>query len=61
MAVAGIAQAGVPDPDGMLRDLLVQAIDVCAAWSGRDPHPEVLDPPTSASPDWRAFVLGRPA
>jgi hypothetical protein len=43
-AVAGIAQAGVPDPDGMLRDLLVQAIDVCAAWSGRDPHPEVLDP-----------------
>jgi hypothetical protein len=35
-AVKGIAQACVPDPDGMLRDLLVQAIDVCAAWAGRD-------------------------
>jgi hypothetical protein len=33
-AVDGIAQACVPDPDGMLRDLLVQAIDVCAAWIG---------------------------
>jgi hypothetical protein len=36
-AVAGIAQAGVPDPDGMLRGLLVQAIGACAAWVGRDP------------------------
>jgi len=35
-AVEGIAQASVPDPDGMLRDLLVQAIDVCAARVGRD-------------------------
>jgi hypothetical protein len=35
-AVEGIAQACVPDPDGMLRGLLVQAIDVCAAWAGRD-------------------------
>jgi hypothetical protein len=32
-AVEGIAQGCVPDPDGMLRDLLVQAIDVCAAWA----------------------------
>jgi hypothetical protein len=36
-AVQGIAHACVPDSDGMLRDLLVQAIDVCAAWVGRDP------------------------
>jgi hypothetical protein len=36
-AVEGIAQACVPDPDGMLRDLLVQAIDECAAWIGRGP------------------------
>jgi hypothetical protein len=36
-AVEGIAQARVPDPDGMLHDLLVQAIDVCAALVGRDP------------------------
>jgi hypothetical protein len=35
-AVEGIALACAPDPDGMLRDLLVQAIDVCAAWVGRD-------------------------
>jgi hypothetical protein len=35
-AVEGIAQACVPDPDGMLRDLLVQAIDVCAEWVSRD-------------------------
>jgi hypothetical protein len=43
-AVEGIAQACVPDPDRMLRDLLVQAIDVCAAWVGRDPdHGGVVD------------------
>jgi hypothetical protein len=36
-AVEGIAQACVPDPDGMLRDLLVQAIDVCTTWIGRGP------------------------
>jgi hypothetical protein len=35
-AVEGIAQACVPDPDGMLCDLLVQAIEVCAARAGRD-------------------------
>jgi hypothetical protein len=34
--VEGIAQACVPDPDGILRGLLVQAIDVCASWVGRD-------------------------
>jgi hypothetical protein len=32
-AVEGIAQACVSDPDGMLRDVLVQAIEVCAVWS----------------------------
>jgi hypothetical protein len=36
-AVQGIARACVPDSDGMLHGLLVQAIDVCAAWVGRDP------------------------
>jgi hypothetical protein len=35
-AVKGVAQACVPDPDGMLRDLLVQAIDECAAWARHD-------------------------
>jgi hypothetical protein len=42
-AVEGIAQACVPDPDGMLRDLLVQAIGVCAAWVGRDPVGDMVD------------------
>jgi hypothetical protein len=37
-AAKGIAQACVPDPDAMLRDLLVQAIDECVAWAGRDPN-----------------------
>jgi hypothetical protein len=36
-AVEGIARACVPDPDRMLRDLLVQAIAECAAWTGREP------------------------
>jgi hypothetical protein len=36
-AVEGVAQACVPDPDGMLRDLLVQAIDETAAWTRREP------------------------
>jgi hypothetical protein len=36
-AVQGIAQACVPDPDRMLRDLFVQVIDECAVWAGGDP------------------------
>jgi hypothetical protein len=36
-AVEGIAEACVPDPDGMLRDLLARAIAECAAWTGRAP------------------------
>ena len=44
-AAQGIAQAGVPDPDGMLRTLLVQAVEVCAAWTGRAPGPDAaVDP-----------------
>jgi hypothetical protein len=43
-AVVGIVRSGVPDPDGMLRDLLVQAIDVCAGWGDRDPNRGVPGP-----------------
>jgi hypothetical protein len=44
-AVEGIAQACIPDPDGMLRHLLVQAIAECAAWIGRGPNRgAALDP-----------------
>jgi hypothetical protein len=35
-AVEGIAQACVPQPDEMLRDLLIGAIGECAAWAGQD-------------------------
>lgn len=37
-AIEGIAQACVPDPDKLLCDLLVQAIDECAVWVGSDPN-----------------------
>jgi hypothetical protein len=39
-AAEGIAQACVPDPDAMLRDLLVQAIAEAASLTGRAPHPD---------------------
>jgi hypothetical protein len=35
-AVRGVAQACVSEPDEMLHDLLVGAIEVCAAWVHRD-------------------------
>jgi hypothetical protein len=41
-AAQGIAQASVPDPDAMLRDLLVQAIDTCSALAGRDPNRDAV-------------------
>jgi hypothetical protein len=38
-AVDGIAQACVPDPDRILHDLLVGAIEDCAGWVHRGPDP----------------------
>jgi hypothetical protein len=38
-AVQGIARACVRDPDRMLRDLLAEAIDRTAGWSGQDRAP----------------------
>jgi hypothetical protein len=38
-AVTGVARACVPDPDALLRDLLVMAIEECATWVGRDRAP----------------------
>ena len=46
-AAQGIAQACVPHPDRMLRELLVQAIDACTAWADRPPQ-EAL-----SSASWR--------
>jgi hypothetical protein len=42
-AVEGIAQACVPDPDGMLRDLLVQAIGVCGVGRSRPDRGGMVD------------------
>jgi len=38
-AVTGIARACIPQPDDMLRNLLVGAIDECAAWVQPVAHP----------------------
>jgi hypothetical protein len=38
-AAEGIAQACIPQPDEMLRDLLIAAISECAAWVARDAGP----------------------
>jgi hypothetical protein len=48
-AVEAIAQASLPDPDATLRDLLVQAIEVCATWGGRDPDRAMFDTATWAT------------
>jgi hypothetical protein len=34
-AVDGAAHALIPDPDVMLRRMLVESIDICAAWTGK--------------------------
>lgn len=44
VAVEGIALACVPDPDELLRDLLADAIGVCAAWAARDAGPGSSSP-----------------
>jgi hypothetical protein len=51
LAVEGIAEACVPDPDRRLRDLLTSAIEECRTWAGFEPLPDekALDPAT-----WRA-------
>jgi hypothetical protein len=66
-AAQGVAQACVPDPDAMLRGLLVQAIDTCSALAGRDPNRDAVltEPcgwPRAGAPEGsesRARHLGR--
>jgi hypothetical protein len=55
-AVEGIAHACVPDPDAMLRDLLVQAIGECVAWTRGDTGRGAADSPSSGVP--AAYGLG---
>jgi hypothetical protein len=42
-AVQGIARACIPDPDAILRDLLVGAIDDCKPWHTPDPEHRPAD------------------
>jgi hypothetical protein len=49
-AVVGIAQACVPDPDAILRDLLAGAIADVRAWLHRGPS----DPGVFDGPEWAA-------
>jgi hypothetical protein len=58
-AAQGIAQACVPDPDGMLYDLLVQAIHAFDASSRRFPGPDAtLDPAVGAAACQRTGASG---
>jgi hypothetical protein len=58
-AAQGVAQACVPDPDGMLRDLLVQAIDTCVALAGHDPSRDAALDPDLWAAAWRRTATGR--
>jgi hypothetical protein len=57
-AAQGIAQAGVPDADRMLRALLVNAIENCASFTRRDKNPRAeVDTPTWTSACRRVGVV----
>jgi hypothetical protein len=47
-AVDGAAQALIPDPDDMLRTMLVESIDVCAPWTGKGESGVAVDGATWA-------------
>jgi hypothetical protein len=47
-AVDGAAQALIPDPDDMLRTMLVEAIDVCAPWTRKGESGVAVDGATWA-------------
>jgi hypothetical protein len=42
-AVDGAAHALIPDPDVMLRRMLVESIEICATWSGKGPSAVAVD------------------
>jgi hypothetical protein len=45
-AVEGAAQALIPDPDGVLRRMLVESIEICEAWAGNRASGVVVDDAT---------------
>ena len=54
VAVTGISEACIPDPDSLLHDLLEAVIDDCVRWFGVSPEPSL---PTSHSPAGRKVRL----
>ena len=52
-AAEGVAQACIPQPDHMLRDMLIAAIGECTAWTARDTGPRTKRGTTvaAAAPD----------
>ncbi|WP_226924922.1 hypothetical protein [Georgenia satyanarayanai] len=56
IASVGLATACVPDPSGMLRELLADAITLCEHLAGREQRREVLVPQ-----QWREVVTPAPA
>jgi hypothetical protein len=42
-AIEGAAHALIPDPDVLLRSMLAESIDICAAWSGKGPSDGGVD------------------
>jgi hypothetical protein len=42
-AVDGAAHALIPDPDAMLRTMLVESIQICAVWTGTAPSVTAVD------------------
>ncbi|MBD0293180.1 MAG: hypothetical protein ICV70_06355 [Jiangellaceae bacterium] len=40
-AVEGVATAVISDPDALLRQMLVESIEICAQWTGRAENPRI--------------------
>jgi hypothetical protein len=51
-AVDGAAQALIPDPDHMLRTMLVESIDVCASWTSKGESGVAVDGAAWAEMCW---------
>jgi hypothetical protein len=59
-AVDGVAHALIPDPDVMLRRMLVESIEVCAEWTGKEASGgEVNDAAWAAACRLTAATAGR--
>jgi hypothetical protein len=58
-AVESVAHALMPDPDATLRSMLIEAIDICAAWTGQGRSGVGIDADTWAEICRLTVVRGR--